>query len=77
MDVRPYSSADRPACLAVFDSNTPRFFHPGERRNFETFLDAPFCSYLVVEHDIAGSKKTKIRKGFRQALPPNRSVERR
>jgi N-acetylglutamate synthase-like GNAT family acetyltransferase len=51
MDVRPYSPADRPACLAVFDSNTPRFFEPGERRDFETFLDAPFCSYLVMEHD--------------------------
>jgi N-acetylglutamate synthase-like GNAT family acetyltransferase len=51
MDVRPYSPADHAACLAVFDSNTPRFFDPAERRKFETFLDAPFCSYFVMEHD--------------------------
>jgi ribosomal protein S18 acetylase RimI-like enzyme len=51
MDVRPYLPADHARCLAVFDSNTPRFFDPSERRNFETFLDAPFCSYFVMEHD--------------------------
>lgn len=56
MDVRAYSPADRAACLAVFDSNTPRFFDPAERRDFETFLDAVDCSYFVMEHDgaIAG-----------------------
>jgi ribosomal protein S18 acetylase RimI-like enzyme len=56
MDVRAYSPADRPACLAVFDSNTPQFFDPAERRDFETFLDAVDCSYFVMEHDgaIAG-----------------------
>jgi acetyltransferase (GNAT) family protein len=56
MDVRAYSPADRAACLAVFDSNTPRFFDLAERRDFETFLDAVDCSYFVMEHDgaIAG-----------------------
>jgi ribosomal protein S18 acetylase RimI-like enzyme len=51
MDIRPYTPADHAACLAVFDSNTPWFFDPSERRKFETFLDAPFCSYFVMEHD--------------------------
>jgi N-acetylglutamate synthase-like GNAT family acetyltransferase len=51
MDVHPYAPADRAACLAVFDSNTPGFFHPKERPAFETFLDAPFGSYFVMEHD--------------------------
>ena len=56
MDVRAYSPADRAACLAVFDSNTPQFFNPGERPDFEKFLDAVDCSYFVMEHDgaIAG-----------------------
>jgi N-acetylglutamate synthase-like GNAT family acetyltransferase len=51
MDVRPYSPSDKAACLAVFDSNTPRFFDPIERQDFETFLDAPYSSYFVMEHD--------------------------
>src|SRR5580765_3460025 len=51
MDVRAYSPADRAACLAVFDSNTPQFLDPAERRDFETFLDAVDCSYFVMEHD--------------------------
>ncbi len=51
MEVRPYSPADHAACLAVFDSNTPPFFDPAERPDFETFLDAPFCFYFVMEHD--------------------------
>ena len=28
---RPYSSADREACLANFDANCPAFFAPDER----------------------------------------------
>ena len=57
MDVRPYSPADRAACLAVFDSNTPRFFNPSERPDFEKFLDAVDSPYFVMEHEgaIAGS----------------------
>src|SRR5579863_9346104 len=51
MDVRPYSPAEKAACLAVFDSNMPRFFDSAERGPFEVFLDAPFCSYFVMEHD--------------------------
>jgi N-acetylglutamate synthase-like GNAT family acetyltransferase len=57
MDVRPYLPADRDACLAVFDSNTPEFFRPHERRDLENFLDRPKCPYFVMDHDgtIVGS----------------------
>src|SRR5579871_2499625 len=57
MDVRPYLPADRDACLAVFDSNTPQFFRPHERGGFEKFLDSPDCPYFVMDHDgtIVGS----------------------
>lgn len=51
MDVRPYSPADRTACLAIFDTNTPKFFDPTERHSFGTFLNAPFGSYFVMEHE--------------------------
>src|SRR5260370_24387146 len=51
MDVRPYQSSDRDACLALFDSNVRRFFEALERGGFESFLDAPDCSYFVMEHE--------------------------
>jgi ribosomal protein S18 acetylase RimI-like enzyme len=56
MDIRPFQSADRDGCLDVFDSNTPRFFRPAERPEFEQFLGAPNCPYFVLEHNgaIAG-----------------------
>jgi ribosomal protein S18 acetylase RimI-like enzyme len=51
MDLRPYLPADRDDCLGLFDSNTPRFFDPGERRKFEEFLDQGNRFYFVMEHD--------------------------
>jgi ribosomal protein S18 acetylase RimI-like enzyme len=51
MDIRPYSNLDRAACLDVFDSNAPQFFHPSERASFEAFLDAVDCAYFVMEHE--------------------------
>lgn len=51
MDVRPYLPADREACLAVFDSNTPQFFHASERTAFDQFLDSRAANYFVMEHD--------------------------
>jgi len=51
MDLRPYTPADRDLCLGLLDSNTPRFFDPGERRKFEEFLDQRNCSYFVMDHD--------------------------
>ena len=35
----------------VFDSNTPQYFDPVERKEFEKFLDQPDGVYFVMEHD--------------------------
>ena len=51
MDIRLYSAADRPACMDVFESNAPQFFHPSERACFQAFLDAMDCAYFVIEHE--------------------------
>lgn len=47
--VRDYREMDRAACLALFDSNVPEFFHVSERPGFEEFLDDLPDQYLVVE----------------------------
>ncbi|GAA5511468.1 hypothetical protein Dcar01_00178 [Deinococcus carri] len=54
MSIRPYSPADRAACLALFDSNVPEFFLPEERAEFAAFLGQPFDpgesgEYFVLE----------------------------
>lgn len=36
---RSYVPGDLSACLAIFDSNVPTFFAPGEREEFRAFLD--------------------------------------
>jgi len=36
---RPFQSADRPACLSIFDSNVPFFFSPDERVEFNDHLE--------------------------------------
>ena len=56
MEIRPYTAADREACLAVFDSNVPDFFRLEERPQLEAFLADPRAAYFVMEHDgaIAG-----------------------
>ena len=46
--VRLARPADRKACLALFDGNTPRFFAPSERADFEAFLRAGPVDFLVV-----------------------------
>lgn len=51
MRIRAYAPADRGACLAVFDSNVPAFFVPGEREGFAGFLDALPGPYLVLEDE--------------------------
>lgn len=38
--IRPYTSADREACLQLFRSNMPKFFDPTELPLFERFLSA-------------------------------------
>jgi GNAT superfamily N-acetyltransferase len=48
---RPYSCTDRDACLAIFDANCPLFFAPGERADFQSFLDSTPDGYEVCEVD--------------------------
>ena len=48
MSSRPYTSADRSSCLALFDSNVPRYFADSERAEFEHFLDELPGPYLVL-----------------------------
>lgn len=54
--LRNYTPADRSACLAVFDSNVPRYFSARERPEFAAFIDSAACPYFVIESDgrIAG-----------------------
>jgi len=46
--LRPYTAADRAACLAIFDSNIPGFFAPDERAGFAAYLDGAGARYLVL-----------------------------
>ena len=39
MKLREYAQADKEACLAIFDSNTPPFFAPHEREQFARLLE--------------------------------------
>lgn len=48
---RWFDRVDREACLALFDSNVPDFFHEGERPEFEAFLDDLPGPYLVLLRD--------------------------
>ncbi|WOE74926.1 GNAT family N-acetyltransferase [Alterisphingorhabdus coralli] len=51
MQFRDYRSEDKAACLALFDSNVPRYFDPSERQLFSDFLDDPRGPYFVLELD--------------------------
>ncbi|MFC3615452.1 GNAT family N-acetyltransferase [Lutimaribacter marinistellae] len=44
----PYDTADKPACLGVFDSNVPVFFGAEEREEFAGFLDHLPGPYVVM-----------------------------
>ena len=57
LSFRPYLSADRDACLAIFDANTPAFFAPGERSDYSDFLDNDSDGYEVcdVEGQVVGA----------------------
>lgn len=46
---RPYEPEDQAACLRLFDDNTPDFFDPSERAEYEAFLEAPHEPYFVLE----------------------------
>jgi N-acetylglutamate synthase-like GNAT family acetyltransferase len=54
MRCRRYRSADRNACIGLFDSNVPDSFTAAEREAFTSFVDASKGPYLVVE-DHAGT----------------------
>jgi len=49
---RPYRSEDFAACLAVFETNLPKFFTADERNMFQEFLNGPVRErpYLVLEY---------------------------
>lgn len=48
MRFQPYTPADRDACLAIFDANTPRSFAPSERADFLRWLEQPAGRYGVL-----------------------------
>lgn len=49
--IRGYTPEDQNACLAIFDSNMPKFFTADERDEFKGFLKSQALEglYLVVE----------------------------
>ncbi|MBN1583492.1 MAG: GNAT family N-acetyltransferase [Anaerolineae bacterium] len=51
MHLRSYQQNDKAACLSLIDGNTPEFFAPHERDEFDTFLDDPGDRYWVVEDE--------------------------
>lgn len=51
MRIRPYSSADLDAVVAIFRSNIPRYFGPGEEDGLRDFLAEYTEHYYVVEID--------------------------
>ena len=51
MDILPFEPKFVQACLAIFDSNMPDFFHPGERPGLERFLAAPHHPFWVLVND--------------------------
>ncbi|MBN1642075.1 MAG: GNAT family N-acetyltransferase [Anaerolineae bacterium] len=51
MQLRLYRQSDKQACLGLIDGNTPDFFAPHERAEFEAFLQDPGDRYWVAEDD--------------------------
>ena len=51
--VRTYRPEDIDDCVAVFRTNTPKYFQTSEESAFAEFLREPRCTYLVIEQ---GSK---------------------
>lgn len=49
--LRPYTPADLPGCLGLFDSNSPLYFDRSERADYEQFLHDPADrgDYFVLE----------------------------
>ena len=53
MTIRPYAPADRAACLAIFESNMPRYFVPEELPGFARWLDAQDAGQLAYAESLA------------------------
>lgn len=52
MNILPYTLAHREACLAIFDSNRPKFFAESERPQFIGWLDNhTTTNYFVMEEN--------------------------
>jgi hypothetical protein len=49
LHLRPYTAADKEACLALFASNMPTYFCAAEIPQFAGFLDKLPCPYFLVE----------------------------
>jgi RimJ/RimL family protein N-acetyltransferase len=67
---RPYTPADRDACLAIFDINCPTFVAPSERTQFEGYLAAPRGRYGVLLDDdgeVLGCGGIVLERGGRDA----------
>lgn len=46
--IHPYHSEYKEHCLSLFDLNSPEFFAPNERSDFNNFLNRADDSYLIV-----------------------------
>ena len=53
--IRPFTPADREACLALFRGNVPRYFAASEEAGFADFLDRLPGPYLVLTDDADGA----------------------
>ena len=51
LTIRPYVETDFDACLAIFDSNVPKYFAKAERPDFAKFLRIPNAEFLVASVD--------------------------
>lgn len=49
--LRPFKNQDHEACLAVFDSNVPKYFAAEERQDYALFLEKLPGPYFVLENE--------------------------
>jgi GNAT superfamily N-acetyltransferase len=57
LSFQPYSIADKPECLRIFDANCPRYFAPGERADYLVFLNGEPGGYelCLFAGEVAGA----------------------
>src|SRR5687767_14181886 len=55
IDIDPYTQADYPACMAIFDSNVPAYFAHSEREGFAHFLNSPPGPFWVARSRSSGT----------------------